>query len=236
MDKMDNIFTDYRNLNGSALDAVKTVMTNMQFAAISQDKELKSLTITSSIPNEGKSLISTFLSIALAENGKKVLLIDCDWRHPQIRKSMTMKKGRGVVGYFSGMYSFAEAVTPTEVRGLYILDCETKIPNPIEIINSENFSKLLSLAQESFDVVIVDTPPLNSFIDAALVAAKTDGTIVVVRSGVIDKKTIMGTIAQLEKANANVIGAVMNCVEKTAAPYYYYYKYYNHYNYEQQKK
>ena len=233
---MENIFTDYKNLSGSTLDAVKTVMTNLQFAEISGNKPVKTLTITSSIPNEGKSLISCFLAISLAENGKKVLLIDCDWRHPQIRKSMMVKKGRGVVGYLSGNYSLAEAITKTEVEGLYFLDCEAKIPNPIEIINSERFTTLLNDSASVFDVVIVDTPPLSSFIDSALVAAKTDGTVVVVRSGMIDKKTIQGTIAQLEKANANVIGAVMNCVEKSAAPYYYYYKYYNHYNYEQQNK
>ena len=233
---MENIFTDYKNLSGTTLDAIKTVMTNLQFAEISGDRPIKTLTVTSSIPNEGKSLISCFLSMSLAENGKKVLLIDCDWRHPQIRKSMMMKKSRGVVGYLSGNSTLAEAIIKTEVEGLYFLDCESKIPNPIEIINSEHFSELLREAREVFDVVIVDTPPLSSFIDSALVAAKTDGTVVVVRSGMIDKKTIQGTMAQLEKANANVIGAVLNCVEKSAAPYYYYYKYYNHYNYEQQKK
>ncbi len=233
---MDNIFTEYKNLSGTTLDSIKTVMTNMQFAAISQDKEIRTVTVTSSIPNEGKSLISTFLSMAFSENDKKVLLIDCDWRHPQIRKSMMLKKGKGVVGYFSGTYSLAEAVTPTEKEGLYLLDCESKIPNPIEIINSENYNKLLNEAKNMFDIVVVDTPPLSSFIDAALVAAKTDATVVVVRSGAVDKKTLLGTMAQLEKANANVVGAVLNCVEKTSAPYYYYYKYYNYYGYGKDKK
>ena len=226
---MSGVLSLYKDLPSGARDAVKTLMTNIQFASISQDKELKTITLTSCIPNEGKSLISTFLAIAMTENGKKTLIMDCDYRHPSVRRGLMMKKTRGVGGYYTGALTLGEAIVPTALEGLYVLDCETKIPNPVEIINSESFSRLLDEAKEKFDVVIVDTPPLGSFIDAALIAARTDATALVVRSGVVDKKIIKGAMDQLEKAKANVIGAVINCVEQSRTPYYYYYKYYNNY-------
>lgn len=226
---MNGVLSVYKDLPSGARDAIKTLMTNIQFASISQDKEIKTLTLTSCIPNEGKSLISTFLAIAMSENGKKTLIIDCDYRHPSVRRSMVLKKTRGVGGYFTGELKLEEAIVPTGIDGLYLLDCEIKIPNPVEIINSERYSRLLAEAREKFDVVIVDTPPLGSFIDAALIAAQTDATALIVRSGIVDKKIIKGAMDQLEKAKANVIGAVINCVEQSRTPYYYYYKYYNNY-------
>lgn len=226
---MNGVLAIYKDLPSGARDAIKTLMTNIQFASISQNKELKTITLTSCIPNEGKSLISTFLAIAMSENGKKVLIMDCDYRHPSVRRSMVIKKTRGVGGYLKGDLTLEDAIVPTEIDNLYLLDCEIKIPNPVEIINSERFSNLIAEAKEKFDVVIVDTPPLGSFIDAALIAAQTDATALVVRSGVVDKKIIKGAMDQLDKAKANVIGAVINCVEQSRTPYYYYYKYYNNY-------
>ena len=226
---MNDVLSIYKELSNGAKDAIKTLMTNIQFASISQDKELKTITLTSCIPNEGKSLISTFLAIAMSENGKKTLIMDCDYRHPSIRRSMVLKKTRGVGGYFTGDLTLEEAIIPMGIDGLYLLDCEIKIPNPVELINSEKYSRLIAEVKEKFDVVIVDTPPLGSFIDAALIAAQTDATALIVRSGVVDKKIIKGAMDQLEKAKANVIGAVVNCVEQSRTPYYYYYKYYNNY-------
>ncbi len=226
---MNGVLALYKELPSGARDAIKTLMTNIQFASISQDKELKTITLTSCIPNEGKSLISTFLAIAMSENGKRTLIMDCDYRHPSVRKSMMFKKGKGVGSYYRDGAKLEDIVIPTGYEGLYLLDCEVKIPNPVEMINSESFIRLLDEAKEKFDVVIVDTPPLGSFIDAALIAAQTDATAVVVRSGVVDKKIISGAMEQLEKAKANVIGAVINCVETSKTPYYYYYKYYNNY-------
>lgn len=226
---MNGVFSVYKDLPSGARDAIKTLMTNIQFASISQEKEIKTITLTSCIPNEGKSLISTFLAMAMAENGKKTLIIDCDYRHPSIRRGMMLKKTRGVGGYFTGDMTWEEAVVPTEFEGLWLLDCEIKIPNPVEIINSERFSKLIAQVKEKYDMIIVDTPPLGSFIDAALISAQTDATAIIVRSGAVDKKIIRGAMDQLDKAKANVIGAVINCVEQSRTPYYYYYKYYNNY-------
>ncbi len=227
-----NIMTDYKDLDEEMLDSIKTLRTNIEFASIS--REIKTITLTSNIPNEGKSTIAMFLALAMAENNKKTLLVECDLRHTTLRKRMKLPRNVGIINYLSGNITLEEAVTNTKIDNFYFLDAEIKVPNPVEIISSEAFSNMINDLRGMFDYIIFDTPPVGTFIDAALFAAKSDATIILVKPGAVDKKLFKKTYEQLEKANANIIGVVFNEVDK-AHKGYYYGKYYQK-NYKNQKK
>ncbi len=227
-----NILSDYKALDEGMLDSIKTLRTNIQFASIS--REIKTITLTSNIPNEGKSTISTFLAVAMAEANKKTLLVECDLRHTTLRKRMKLTRNAGIINYLSGNITLDEAITVTQIDNLYFLDAEVKVPNPVEIISSDAFAAMIAALREKFDYVIFDTPPVGTFIDAALFASKSDATIILLKPGSVDRKLFKKTYEQLSKANANVIGVVFNEVDK-AHKGYYYGKYYQK-KYRNQKK
>lgn len=224
-----NIFRLYENMQSDARNSIKTLMSNIQFASLSREQPIGTVVITSSIPNEGKSHISAFLAIAMAGTGKKVLLVDCDLRHASLRREMQLRRTVGYVGYLKGEHSLEQAVQQTEIENLYFLDAEARVPNPVEILGSKKFEDMIVALKESYDFIIFDTPPLSTFIDAALLSSKVDGTVLVVRSGAVDKRLLHSVQEQLTKANANLLGVVMNFVEKKKASYYYYYRYYRKY-------
>lgn len=227
-----NILSDYRTLDEDVLDAIKTLRTNIQFASIS--REIKTIVMTSCIPNEGKSTISTFLAMAMAETGKKTLLVECDLRHTTLRKRMKIPRNNGMVNYLQGNVTLEEAISITAHENLYFLDAETRVPNPVEVISSQMYLDMVAKLRDMFDVVILDTPPVGTFIDAALFASNADATIVLVRPGVVEKRLFKKCIEQLEKANANIIGVILNGIEQVHAGYYG--KYYNRKYYKYVKR
>ncbi|MBP3329253.1 MAG: CpsD/CapB family tyrosine-protein kinase [Clostridia bacterium] len=222
--------------NGKVHEAIKTLRSNIKFSGI--DNPIKTIVITSSIPGEGKSTISHFLAIEMAKAGNKTLIVECDLRRPTQGNLFKVRPKKGLTKYLSGDCTLEEAAAVTNTENLYFLDVDSKVVNPVEMLGSERFKKAMEEMREKFDIVIFDTLPLASFIEGALVAANADATIVVVRAGYTPQRAIVGSLDQLEKANANVIGTVLNGIEETASGQYYgYYKYrknsrYGKYNYD----
>ena len=222
--------------NGKVHEAIKTLRSNIKFSGI--DNPIKTIVVTSSIPGEGKSTISHFLAIEMAKAGNKTLIVECDLRRPTQGNLFKVRPKKGLTKYLSGDCTLEEAAAVTNTENLYFLDVDSKVVNPVEMLGSERFKKAMEEMREKFDIVIFDTLPLASFIEGALVAANADATIVVVRAGYTPQRAIVGSLDQLEKANANVIGTVLNGIEETASGQYYgYYKYrknsrYGKYNYD----
>ena len=213
----------YYNAGAYLRDAVKTLRTNIQFSSI--DKEIQTIVTTSVVPHEGKSLVSIFLGIAMAESGKRVLLLECDCRRPMLRSYLKLKTP----------YSFADiltneqmkpidAVVNTPIANLYFLN-NVQMINPVELMGSNKFWSTIMLLKQEFDVIILDTPPLGSFIEAAVLGAKADGTMLVFSQGSTEIADAQNVVAQLNKAKANIIGAVLNNVDMSDNQYYneYYY-------------
>lgn len=202
-------------------NAAKTLLANIRFASV--DNPIRSITVTSSIPNEGKSTISVNLAQAIATSGKSVLLVECDMRHRTLANMMGLRHSGGLYAVLSDQMSIDDAVVETGQPNLYFLDAEPRIPNPADIIASRRFAKLVAALEEKYQYVIFDTPPVGTFIDAAEVAAITDGTIYVVREDFAKRNEITAAFDQLNKAEVNVIGTVMNYCENTSHDYYYSY-------------
>lgn len=200
-------------------NAIKTIATNIQFASV--DKPVKVLTVTSSIPSEGKSTISIELARALAGGGKRVLLVEGDMRWRSLASMVGAHALNGVYAVLSGRVSLGSAVVETSHKGLYFLDCEPNIPNPVDIISSKSFRTFLQEVRAAYDYVVIDTPPLSAFVDASVFASMADGTVLVVRQNFVRQDDLESAYEQLKKAKANVIGAVMNFCDSETSEYHY---------------
>lgn len=212
---MKNFFTQ---------EAYKVLRTNIQFSG----QDTKVITITSSSENEGKTTIALSLGQCFAELGKKVLIIDADMRKSVIAARYTTAKAvKGLSEVLSGMEDINDVIYETQVPKLHLLMSGKYPPNPTELLAGKKFDKLINETREIYDYVIIDTPPLGEVIDSAVVAAKSDGTVIVCADKVHTAK-IGAVIDQLEKGNCNILGIVMNNVKKGRSGYYgkrYGYKY-----------
>ncbi len=219
----------YRYRNTKIHESIKTLRSNIQFAGI--DNPIKTIAVSSSVPSEGKSTISYFLSIEMAKAGNKTLIVECDLRRPTQANLFKLRPKLGLTKYLSGECTLEEAASPTNTENLYFLDVDAKVVNPVELLGSEKFKNAMAEMKEKFDIVIFDTLPLSQFIEGALIAANTDATIMVIRAGRVPAKQIKSCIEQLDKANANIIGAVLNDVDdKKGFGYYNYYSKYRKYS------
>lgn len=199
-------------------NAVKTLAANIRFASV--DDPIRSIVVTSSVPNEGKTTVAISLAEAIASGGNSVLLVECDMRRRSIANSLGIHARSGIYSVLCGQVQLADAVVAGSVRGMYFLDSEPQIPNPDVLLNSKRFRKLVSTAEESFDYVIFDTPPLSAFVDAAVLSTVADGTLLVAGQNVVRRDELTASYAQLEKAGANVLGAVMNLCKSEKSEYY----------------
>lgn len=199
-------------------NAVKTLAANIRFASV--DDPIRSIVVTSSVPNEGKTTVAISLAEAIASSGSSVLLLECDMRRRSIANSLGIHARSGVYSVLCGQTALVDAMVATGTRGMYFLDSEPHIPNPDVLLSSKRFRKMVDAALDSFDYVIFDTPPLSAFVDAAVLSTVADGTLLVVGQNVVRRDELASSHAQLEKAGANLIGAVMNLCKSEKSEYY----------------
>lgn len=199
-------------------NAIKTLAANIRFASV--DDPIRSIVVTSSVPNEGKTTVAISLAEAIASSGSSVLLLECDMRRRSIANSLGIHARSGVYSVLCGQTALADAKVATGTRGMYFLDSEPHIPNPDVLLSSKRFRKMVDAALDSFDYVIFDTPPLSAFVDAAVLSTVADGTLLVVGQNVVRRDELASSHAQLEKAGANLIGAVMNLCKSEKSEYY----------------
>ena len=199
-------------------NAVKTLAANIRFASV--DDPIRSIVVTSSVPNEGKTTVAISLAEAIASSGSSVLLLECDMRRRSIANSLGIHARSGVYSVLCGQTALADAMVATGTRGMYFLDSEPHIPNPDVLLSSKRFRKMVDAALDSFDYVIFDTPPLSAFVDAAVLSTVADCTLLVVGQNVVRRDELASSHAQLEKAGANLIGAVMNLCKSEKSEYY----------------
>lgn len=222
--------SDYRMAEG--LNQLKT---NLAFCG----DGIKTITVTSSVLNEGKSSVAFNLARSMAENGKKILLVDCDLRKSVIVGKYHMEGvNKGFSHYLTGQATEEEIIYATEEEGFYLTIAGPLSPDPTTLLNSELFDRFMKKMRERFDYVIVDAPPLGLVIDAVIIGQHTDGTFIVIEQGVIKRKIIQDVIRQLKKGDIRILGAVLNKVDdRTGAYGNYNYGYgYGYYGGDDEKK
>ena len=204
-------------------NAAKTLLANIRFSAI--DRPIRTVTMTSTQPNEGKTTVAYNLAIAAATSGRRTIIVECDMRRRSAANMIGVHAPHGLCAVLSDRVRLEDAVTATNQPNLYFLDVEPGVPNPPDIIASKRFHKLVSNLAKAYDFVIFDTPPVGAFVDAAELAGQTDGTLFVVRENFTRRELAQNALEQLKKAGGNVLGCVMNYCEHTSNDYYsYYYK------------
>lgn len=212
-------------------EAFKTLRTNIEFSG----SDIKVIAVTSCTPNEGKSSVTMELVKAFAEAGKDTLLVDADMRKSVlVGRYKTGAVRMGLTHALIGKEGYKDVVYRTNVKNLYITFSGPVPPNPSELLGGQRFADFLGRARQDFDYVIVDTPPLGSVIDAAVVSRECDGTILIIENNAVSYKFVQRVKDQLDKAGSRVLGVVLNKVDMSAKGYYghygrYYGKYYGKY-------
>lgn len=204
-------------------EAFRTLRTNLEF--MSPDQPLRTLLFTSSGPGEGKSTTTANAAISMAQAGKKVLLIDCDLRKPVQHKVFGLSNLQGITSLLvDHSLSLEELPQYAEISNLHVLPCGPIPPNPAELLGSQRMSSLLQEALGKYDLILLDTPPIISVTDSAVLSSMVDGVILVVGAGQADKNMVKKAYGLLENVKARVLGVVMNKVQiEKGFEYYYYY-------------
>lgn len=202
----------------------RMIRSNIMFSGV--DHEIKKLVITSAAPSAGKSTIAANIAVAYAQAGKKVLLIDGDLRKPTVHYTFEIKNVFGLSNLITDQIGIEKAVQNTQVENLSILASGPIPPNPSELLGSKRFKELIESFEQYFDMIIIDTPPVLAVTDAVIMSTVADGTILVTNVETNNKQHLIKAKEVLQKSDANILGIVLNNVEKSSKDDYYYYEYY----------
>lgn len=224
-----------------AEEAYKILRTNIRFCGAVNN--IKTVAVTSCVQGEGKTTTSINLAVSMADSGMKTLLVDADFRRPMVEKTLGIDAKVGLTSYITGSAALEDIIYSTDTENLYATPCGIIPPNPAELLSTGSFSMFVEQVKSQFikklkgqfDIVIFDTPPLGSVIDAAIVSALVDGVILVIRPKIINYKLACQVKGQLEKANASLLGVVINGMEKKELKYGYN-KYYDYYYSKREEK
>lgn len=205
-------------------EAIKTLRTNLMFSG----KHIKKIMITSAFPNEGKSDITIQLAKEFGNIGKKVVVVDADIRRSAlINRYDVREKVQGLSHYLSGMVDLENVTYQTSFTNVDIVFSGWSAANPSELLQDKAFDEMMERLKASYDYILIDTPPMMSVIDAAIVAGKCDGAVMVIESGRVSYRAAQKCHAQLDKARCRLLGTVLNKVDVHKDKYYHRYGYYN---------
>lgn len=206
------------SLDYASKEAYKTLRTNVQFCG----SDVKIISITSSIPNEGKSMVSFNLAAAMAESGSKVLFIDSDLRKSVLIGRYKISNSiKGLTQYLSGVEDMNSIIYTTNYEHLDVVLSGPVPPNPAELLGNDRFKELLTIARNKYDYIIIDTPPIGRVIDAAIVAQESDGIIFLISQGSISYKFAQKQMEQLKKSGCKILGAILNKVDSDSKGKFY---------------
>ena len=215
------------------IDAYRTLRTNLQFTSV--DKPIRSLLLTSSLPGEGKTLSSANLAISFAESGKRVLLIDADMRKPKQHDIFDVKKSPGLSDYLVRNLALEQVCYPTKSEHLKVVPCGTTPPNPAEMVGSQRMKDFINEAQGKFDLVIVDSPPVQIVSDPMPLSTMVSHVLLVVKFGQTQLRDLEETLAILQHVKASLLGVIFNDI-KVGRGYGNYHKYEYYYGYSSSNK
>ena len=190
-------------------EAYRGVRTQLYFST--QGRGHQVIQLTSPNPGDGKSTLAANLAVTVAQSGKSVVLMDCDFRKPRVHKIFGLDKADiGLSSVVAGNATVAKALRRSEVAGLDLMPCGPRPENPAELLTSRRFGELLTELRANYDFVLVDTPPMLAVTDPAAVAPQVDGVIMVFRMTKVVRPAAEETRGQLAALGANVLGVVVN--------------------------
>lgn len=206
-------------------ESIKTLRTNLEFSSV--EKIIRTMLITSSIPGEGKSFISSNLAISFAQNNKRVLLIDADMRKGRLHKVFKLNNTKGYSNLLlDKVENFSEYVQKTSIPGVSVITRGTIPPNPSELLNSTKNKELIKELKRHYDKIIFDGVPCSGLPDSIIMSSLVDKVLLVTSNKKTPKSEFINAKNSLEKANAPIAGFIVNNIDSTEGAYGKYYYYY----------
>ena len=202
-------------------EAYRSLRTNLEFSNL--DKSLHSLLVTSAVADEGKSTTLANLAVTMAQAGKPVILIDCDLRRPSQHQIFNLKNSTGISDMVRDETALANPpLQDTSVPNLKVLTSGQLPPNPSEVLGSRRMEEIIAALLTRADILLFDAPPVIAVTDAAVLASKVDGVLLIVSAGKTKRENAKKAQQLLEKVNARVVGAVLNNVKFDSSMQSYY--------------
>ena len=219
--------TDRRKPDYFYSEAIKTLRTNIQLSGQSR----KTILITSCYPNEGKSDIALSLAQELGSIGKKVLLLDADIRKTAyVGRLEVQEEVKGLSQLLSGQAGLQDIIYNTNFPNMDIIFGGPSAPNPSGLLSENIFKILIKELKDYYNYILIDTPPIGTVIDAAVIGRCCDGAVFLIQPGNVRYRDAQKAFAQLEKSGCRILGAVLNKIDTSGDKYYSsYYKHYGEY-------
>ena len=198
----------------------RAIRTNIEYSNV--DQNTKTILVTSSDKNEGKTTTVSNLAVSFANLNKKVLLIDCDLRNASIHKMFRLNNIYGLTDILAKDRAVDKCIQETELKNLYVLTAGAIPPNPAEILSSEKMKNLIEDLKNIYDYIFIDTPPIGLVTDAGALSSFIDGVVLVVKSESVEKKYLEETKKKLDAVDARILGAILNSYKSEQKDYDYY--------------
>lgn len=200
-------------------ESYRSLRSNIAYSSF--DGEYQIISVTSSVPAEGKSTIAINLAVSLSQLEKKVLLIDCDMRKPSLHKKLGISNVYGLTDLLVEKRGM-KIVSQKKSEFLTVLTAGTIPPNPAEMLDSKVMSSFLEECRNNYDHIILDTPPLQAVTDAQVLSTKADGTLMVIKANFTKKNDVESSVDMIKKVNGKIIGTVLNATKDNNKKCYYY--------------
>jgi polysaccharide biosynthesis transport protein len=221
----------FHEARGAAAEACRAVRNSLYFAKNGESR--RTIQITSPHPGDGKSSLAANLAVSVADSGKSVLLVDADMRRPTIHKYFAVDRDFGLSRVLAEEIELPEAIHETKIKNLHVMPCGPTPPNPADLLVLPRFQELLAAVRQQFDFVVIDTPPLLTVTDAAMVSIRVDAVVLVLCLQRDNRQSVTRASEMLNLANAKVAGIVVNGV---GSPATYGYSHYSDGSYDQARR
>lgn len=191
-----------------AVESFYQLVTSLRY---SSNKPARVIAFTSAQQGDGKSTVILNTAISMAKMKSRVLLIDCDLRRPTLHSKLKIPNETGLSDILIGITNLEKEVRQTEHSDVFILTSGRKVPNPLALLQSDDFRRVLKRASESYDFVLIDSPALQSIVDSVVIAVQAQGTVLVVSAAKTERRLVKESIAKLRSVDAIVfLGVVLN--------------------------
>ena len=218
------------DLDYSGSEAFNTICSNLTFSG----KNIKKIVVTSCEPNDGKSFIAVQTVVNMAKRGKRVLLIDADLRLSVLNAQYQIRLSGAAMGlahYLSGQCVLEDALYETNIPNVYLIPIGTDVQAPLSLIATPDFDNLIKMVGESFDLVVIDAPPVGLVIDAAEIAKSCDGSVLVLEYNKTHRRALQEAKSQMERTGTPILGCILNKVTMDRLSTKKYYSYGGKYGY-----
>lgn len=212
-------------------ECCRVLRTNVMFSAAtgsSPDHQLKTIVVCSANAQEGKTTTVMFLGTTMAQSGQRVLIVDTDMRRPRLHIATNVAREPGLSTLLLGSDNYDEVIKPTEIPNLFVLPCGPLPPNPAELLMTKRFEVVLEELGKQFTKIILDSPPLQPVTDGIVLAKRSEGVILVVRSGRTIRDELKRSSKMIRGVHGTIFGVVINDRQERDATYGYYYSAYGY--------